>query len=305
MKSVGAKYLKLNVFLGLFLSLCAISARAEVDMQEDAGSDLYQELIDRKDFFSEQNKLPREKKSYKFEVDQGAFQSYEGRGPKEAPPKAVRLYPHVVIDILKVKATSRTNITDSILGVTDAKGQLKEIVLVTLDGELTHAFATSTAQSYKKRYHKKKGWIYPSTPEGEDFHPHTLSRNHSSSVYGDGKSVNMPFAIFFNGGVAVHGTTPDHFGEIGIKDSGACSRLYPSDAAKIWNYVNPSGLHYISSEDNASVLAEIRNRVTINVYGFDGTSSAKRQQIYAKYEASIPWIQAEVRKNLARIAARK
>jgi len=213
-------------------------------------------------------------------------------------PKAIPIAPQVHVEILKVKVDSQGNVNDSILGVTDSNGTPQEIVLVTLDGQLTHVWATSTAQSYKKRKHKTRGWITPYTPEGRGFKPHSLVKDKSSSVYGDGTVINMPYSIFFNQGIALHGTTWDHYKELGIKDSGGCSRLYVPNAIQLWNYVNPSGTEEIYS---GAILNEIQSRVTVDVYGFEDTGADTRARLYNKYESAIPWIQQELLSNLATI----
>lgn len=221
--------------------------------------------------------------------------------------KAVRVYPKVHVEVLKVKTDSRGRVVDSILGVSGADKEKKEIVLVTIDGELTHVWAASTAQNYKQRYHKeKKRLIYPTTSEGIGYKPQSLVRYKSSTAYGDGKSINMPYAIFFNGGIALHGTTPDHFNELGKKDSGGCVRLYPPNAAILWSYLNPDGYKYISDAPGTQeIFEDIQSRVTIDVYGFDRTSAEQRRVLYEKYEDLIPQIQEELRANLAQIKSRK
>lgn len=218
--------------------------------------------------------------------------------PDSNIPKAIPVAPRVHVEILKVKVDSQGNVIDSILGVTDASGTPQEIVLVTLDGQLTHVWATSTAQSYKKRKHKTRGWITPFTPEGRGFKPQSLVKDKSSTVYGDGTVINMPYSIFFNGGIALHGTTWDHYKELGIKDSGGCSRLYVPNAIQLWNYVNPSQKEKVFA---GATLEEIKSRVTIDVYGFEDTGADTRARLYNKYERSIPWIQQELLQNLATI----
>ena len=45
----------------------------------------------------------------------------------------------------------------------------------------------------------------------------------------------MEYAIFFNGGVALHATTPNHYATLGQKASGGCVRMYKTDAIFVWN----------------------------------------------------------------------
>ena len=115
----------------------------------------------------------------------------------------------------------------------------------------------------------------------------------------------MPFAIFFNGGIALHSTTEGHYAQLGIKDSGGCSRLYRANAETLWAYVNPKRYEEISSESYGAELQAIRNRVTVNVYGFDRTGAATRAALKNQYANKVKWIQSEVRKDLERIRARR
>ncbi len=209
--------------------------------------------------------------------------------------------PEVFVEVFKVKTNSKGKVVDSILNVTDADGEPKEFVLVSLRGRIKHAWVTSTAQSYKQRKHATKGMIYPSTAEGKGFKPHALNRDHVSSVYKNGR---MPFAIFFNGGMALHATTPDHYPELGIKDSGACTRLYRPNAEELWEIINPDDHEELYM--GSAAIAAIRSRVLINVYGFDNeskTSARDRTKLKEKYAYAEEWIQSAIRKDLAKIQA--
>ena len=218
-------------------------------------------------------------------------------GAKEAVEirKAIPFYTKVRIDVLKVEVNSAGKVIDSILNVTDSHGIPLEMALVTLDERLSHAWVVSTAQNYIQRKHKQLGWITPVTPEGEGFHPQYLSIAHSSTAYGDGTSINMPFAVFFNGGIALHGTTPGHFQRLGYKDSGGCVRFYPTNARILWRYINP-----LNEE-----IEDIQNRVTINVYGFDQSSKATHNRLRDYYAESLDWIEEKLRQNLAEISGVK
>ncbi len=53
---------------------------------------------------------------------------------------------------------------------------------------------------------------------------------------------NMPYAIFIQGGYAIHGTTPGNFAKLGNKASHGCVRLHPDNAKIINALVKTVGL---------------------------------------------------------------
>lgn len=73
------------------------------------------------------------------------------------------------------------------------------------------------------------------TPSGS-FRPQLLSRNHRSSIFGN---APMPFAIFYSGHYAIHGTTA--VAQLGTRASKGCVRLHPSNAAVLFALVQKMG----------------------------------------------------------------
>lgn len=99
---------------------------------------------------------------------------------------------------------------------------------VTIDGRRAYRWPVSTARPGKY------------TPRGS-YGVQWLSKNHRSSLY-DG--APMPFAIFFNGNFAIHGT--DAVNRIGTPASAGCVRLLPSDAARLFEAVQIVGRSNVS-----------------------------------------------------------
>lgn len=66
------------------------------------------------------------------------------------------------------------------------------------------------------------------TPKGT-FKPYWLSKNHRSSRY---NGAPMPFAVFYDGNYAVHGT--DQIEKLGTPASAGCVRLHPDNAAFVF-----------------------------------------------------------------------
>jgi lipoprotein-anchoring transpeptidase ErfK/SrfK len=73
------------------------------------------------------------------------------------------------------------------------------------------------------------------TPTGK-FTPTWLSKDHKSKQYDD---APMPYAVFFNEGIAVHGTQA--ISQLGNPASHGCVRLAPEHAAKFFDLVQTYG----------------------------------------------------------------
>lgn len=74
------------------------------------------------------------------------------------------------------------------------------------------------------------------TPAG-DFKPAFLSRNHRSSRY---NNAPMPYAVFFNGNIALHGTTD--LKRLGQPASHGCVRLHPDNAKTLFELIETADL---------------------------------------------------------------
>ncbi len=78
---------------------------------------------------------------------------------------------------------------------------------------------------------RKSSW----TPSGS-FGVQSMKRMHYSSIY---ENAPMPHSIFFNGNVAIHGTTA--VGQLGNPASHGCVRLAPGNAATLYSLVQKNG----------------------------------------------------------------
>jgi len=87
------------------------------------------------------------------------------------------------------------------------------------DGELLDVWPVSTA---------RKGY---STPSGT-FNVQSMESMHYSRLY---DMSPMPWSIFFNGNIAIHGTP--HISGLGSPKSHGCVRLSPSNAAILYDLV--------------------------------------------------------------------
>lgn len=95
---------------------------------------------------------------------------------------------------------------------------------VYVEDELTYTFKVSTARS---------GYV---TPVGR-YTAEWLSPRHRSRKY---DNAPMPWAVFFHGGYAVHGTT--EIRRLGQPASHGCVRLHPDNAKAFFSLVKQVGM---------------------------------------------------------------
>ena len=94
---------------------------------------------------------------------------------------------------------------------------------VSVDGRPLYTWPVSTARF---------GYV---TPMGY-YHPLRLERIWRSTIY---NNAPMPYAIFFRGGFAIHGTY--EVGSLGRPASHGCVRLNTGDAATLFSLVEEHG----------------------------------------------------------------
>lgn len=102
--------------------------------------------------------------------------------------------------------------------------------------------STGRDQFEKKGEHHSKKDSWSVTPTGY-YTPDWLDKDHRSSNYGGIFSkiiggTKMPFAIFFNGPIALHQAPKGTEGALGTKASGGCIRLPESLAEDLFNRIN-------------------------------------------------------------------
>jgi lipoprotein-anchoring transpeptidase ErfK/SrfK len=102
--------------------------------------------------------------------------------------------------------------------------------------EITVVGLTSTARQIKYTWPVSTGRKGFETPTGK-YRPIWADAEHRSSVYED---APMPYAVFFVGGYAVHGTT--EVKHLGKPASHGCVRLDPANAQIFYDAVNVIGL---------------------------------------------------------------
>ena len=99
----------------------------------------------------------------------------------------------------------------------------EQATYVLVNGQTKYVWDVSTG--------KKLRW----TPNGS-FGVQFLHANHYSSRY---NNAPMPWSVFFNGNIAIHGTT--EIENLGQPASHGCMRLHPDNARTLFNLVKQVG----------------------------------------------------------------
>jgi lipoprotein-anchoring transpeptidase ErfK/SrfK len=97
----------------------------------------------------------------------------------------------------------------------------KQRMFVIVDGEHRYTWPVSTGIG--------------NTPSGS-YQAQVLSRNHRSRLF---NNAPMPFAIFYSGHYAIHGTVA--VTQLGTRASKGCVRLHPSNASVLFALVQQHG----------------------------------------------------------------
>lgn len=120
------------------------------------------------------------------------------------------------------------------------EGSEKQTIKIFEYGKLIRKEKVSTGRDgfERKGEHHSKADSWTVTPTGY-YTPNFLSKDHRSSAYGGRWSIftggtKMPYAIFFNGGIALHEAPKGTEGALGTKASGGCVRLPSTLASDIF-----------------------------------------------------------------------
>lgn len=137
------------------------------------------------------------------------------------------------------------------------RGAKKQSLDLYQNGNLIYSIPVSTGrEQYEEgsedptdKHSPTKGY-FTSTPTGY-YTPYFLNIDHVSKQW---KDAFMPYAVFFNGGIAVHqapaGTEP----RLGTRASGGCIRVPSRVAADIFWRVRNSGGPYLAEEKNKDIF---------------------------------------------------
>lgn len=133
----------------------------------------------------------------------------------------MKLVTSIIVALMLAAGASTTASAATLVANVDISSQT---MTVTHRGKVKYRWKVSTARSGKV------------TPAGS-WSAKWLSKNHRSSRY---NNAPMPYAIFYNGHYAVHGT--DQVGRLGRPASSGCVRLHPENARVLFELTRREGL---------------------------------------------------------------
>lgn len=119
-------------------------------------------------------------------------------------------------------------------------------------GNLVNRFLISTGRERWETARSGRTY-FTSTPSGW-FSP----KRYVQTYWSDTWEARMDYAIFFNGGIALHATTPDHYKELGRRASGGCVRMHKTNALWFWNLSLSHRIAYVPYFTRGGQL--LRNR---------------------------------------------
>ena len=117
-----------------------------------------------------------------------------------------------------------------------ARGPTAQTMKVYHRGQLSYTFAVSTGRETEENSTKSGRVYFSTTPTGWYSPTRTYEKYHSTLWEAD-----MNNSVFFNGGIAMHATTKDHFPQLGGRASGGCVRLHPTNAKIVYDLVLAEG----------------------------------------------------------------
>lgn len=141
--------------------------------------------------------------------------------------------------------------------------------------EMGYPVATYLVSTGREQYERAKSgrWYWTTTPPGT-FTPYSLIRNHYSNTW----EAHMEYAAFFNGGIAIHATTPDHYKELGRRASGGCVRLHKDHAKIIYEKIQSQKRAMVPLFNNNGRVARDVNGNPIRVMGYNTLIIVEEQQ---------------------------
>ncbi len=111
----------------------------------------------------------------------------------------------------------------------------KQRLWVEEDGQITHSWLVSTGTEIEKCAPTK--CYVATTPVGE-YTPFRMHEKYTSKLW----DARMDFAIFFNGGIALHATYGENVSKLGTRQSGGCIRQKEDNAMILFSLVNYYGM---------------------------------------------------------------
>lgn len=148
----------------------------------------------------------------------------------------------------------------------------KRKVKKTVNGKVAYETVTELKDAVKistgreKTEKAKSGRTYISTTPKGFFRPTSVYEMYYSNTW----KADMPNAVFFIGGIAIHATTESHYAELGTRASGGCVRTRLETSEEIRKLVMDSGLGSQPGQFGKVTESYRRWKITKNQVSVDG-----------------------------------
>lgn len=129
-------------------------------------------------------------------------------------------------------------------------------------GRETYEKGCAPGQDPKKDHCSIRAY-WSTTPIGY-FDVDTTVANHYSNLW----KTWMPYAVFFEGGIATHQAPAGTEGKLGSRASGGCVRMHPNSAPIVFKAVNDAGKGLVPKVDRNGDLKKTSAGDTIRAIGF-------------------------------------
>ncbi len=152
--------------------------------------------------------------------------------PAEIFAELLKLNPTLKAEMMGLRLKSKSQ---SRLVIEVDKSRFGQTMTVTLDGQELYNWKVSTGREEWEETPSGREY-FSKTPVGE-WRPTVLTRNHFSNTW----ETNMPYAVFFVGGIAIHGIKPSLNKKLGRRASGGCVRLQTENAKILFELIKSIG----------------------------------------------------------------
>lgn len=114
-----------------------------------------------------------------------------------------------------------------------------------------------------KKDHCSKRAYWSTTPVGY-FDVDTLEENYFSNLW----QTWMPYAVFFESGIATHQAPAGTEAKLGGRASGGCIRMHPNHAPVLFSYVQKAGKGLVPKVNRDGSVAKTKQGDTVRWQGF-------------------------------------
>jgi lipoprotein-anchoring transpeptidase ErfK/SrfK len=143
------------------------------------------------------------------------------------------------------------------------QGTLAQTAQIFFEGRPFNTYQVSTGRERMEK--SPSGKVYRSTTPVGWYRPIYFSPNHFSNTW----KAPMPWAVFFNGGIALHATTQSHYSELGQRASGGCVRLTYENAQELFYLIKNAGKSKVPSFSQAGLIRHDALGNIILEYNYD------------------------------------